>query len=172
MDAFRLELSHCVPLVDPAPRAATNSNGDSTLDGNGTDTSCVDYVGVRARALPFHLPRDFPSAGGSDRLDDRLIMSGEGPLGTARRFNLSSNSSAVFVETRPYQDTTYYVLVREKERDNVKQQIISQEKFARQVKFMLVLLQVVSRGEVSFEMDLATMDCGDVGIYGMQQRDW
>ncbi len=33
-------------------------------------------------------------------------------------------------------------------------------------------VQVVSRGEVSFEVDLSFMDCGDVGLYGHRQRDW
>lgn len=33
-------------------------------------------------------------------------------------------------------------------------------------------LIIVSNGEVSFDVDLSFIDCGEVGLYGKQQRDW
>ena len=57
VDAFRLEISNCVPLVNPAPRTTGSSLANGSSSAN--DSSCMDYVGLRARALPFHLPREF-----------------------------------------------------------------------------------------------------------------
>ncbi len=48
VDAFRLSINNCTQLVRPAEQ---NGTTERTAD------NCIDYLGLRARALPFHLPK-------------------------------------------------------------------------------------------------------------------
>ena len=75
---FSLTLSNCVSLLKKNPRNL-----------NGNNQTCIEYVGLRANALPLHQPVDFQQ----------------------EWRNLSANASATFIENRPYESTHYYLLV-------------------------------------------------------------
>ena len=51
--------------------------------------SCIEYIGLRAKALPLHRPMEFQQ----------------------EWRNLSTNATAVFTENRPYEAVHYYILV-------------------------------------------------------------
>ena len=84
--------------------------------------ACIDYVGLRPLALPFHLPRGFEDRGADEELrcdhfpnipQLSVIITKKSNLffpRTERRFDIASsanggadNASAVFVERRPRQ---------------------------------------------------------------------
>ena len=73
---FSLTLSNCVSLLKH-PRPLSNNQ------------TCIEYIGLRANALPLHQPVDFQQ----------------------EWRNLSANASATFIENRPYESTHYYLLV-------------------------------------------------------------
>ena len=73
---FSLTLSNCVSLLKNSRPMANNE-------------TCIEYVGLRANALPLHQPVDFQQ----------------------EWRDLSANSSATFNESRPYESSHYYLLV-------------------------------------------------------------
>lgn len=75
VDAFKLVVSNCVVRVrHPRPEHSART--------------CIDFVDLRAKALPFHTT-DSETA----------------------RLNISSSDNVTFIETRPHKATTYYVIV-------------------------------------------------------------
>ncbi len=77
VDAFKLTIRNCTILVR---RPRPNADAEDT---------CIDFVDIRAGALPFHRPDDSPT-------------------GVS---NITSTSNASFFEPRPYRDSIYYVIV-------------------------------------------------------------
>lgn len=77
VDVFKLVISDCVIRVR-SPRPNTDA-----------EDTCIDFVDVRAGALPFHRPDDSPS-------------------GVS---NITSANNATFFEPRPHKESMYYVIV-------------------------------------------------------------
>ena len=76
ISSFTVNLSDCKVLLK-TPRVLANND------------SCIEYIGLRAKALPLHRPTEFQQ-------DWR---------------NLSTQAEAVFLEERPYEAVHYYLLV-------------------------------------------------------------
>ena len=60
-----------------------------TSKPDGNDKTCIEYVGLRAKALPLHRPMEFQQ----------------------EWRNLSTNATAIFTENRPYEAVHYYLLI-------------------------------------------------------------
>ena len=76
VNRFVLSLKNCrVLLKKPRP--------------NLNNETCIEYIGIRASALPLHRPTEFQQ----------------------EWRNLSANSTAKFVENRPHEGVYYYLLV-------------------------------------------------------------
>lgn len=106
VDSFELAISNCVVRL---------RNDRLTINAK----ACIDYIGIRAKALPFHNPTQYQDS----------------------RKNVSSNETVVFQEARPYRASYYYILV-------------------------------VSHGQVTFDLNLQLLGCGETGLYGPGQRNW
>ena len=60
-----------------------------TSKKDANNTTCIEYVGLRAKALPLHRPMEFQQ----------------------EWRNLSTNATAIFTENRPYEAVHYYLLI-------------------------------------------------------------
>jgi len=76
INQFTVTLSNCKVLLKTSRPLANNQ-------------SCIEYIGLRAKALPLHRPMEFQQ----------------------EWRNLSTNATAVFTENRPYEAVHYYILV-------------------------------------------------------------
>ena len=60
-----------------------------TSKPDANNKTCIEYVGLRAKALPLHRPMEFQQ----------------------EWRNLSTNATAIFTENRPYEAVHYYLLI-------------------------------------------------------------